>query len=102
MRDVHADFVKRGVVVLGISFDKVETNAEFVAKESFPFRLLSDRERTLAVQVGAADSPARLVARRISYLVGPDGIVLKAYADVEPATHAGQVLEDLATLEAAR
>jgi peroxiredoxin Q/BCP len=95
LRDNFADFKKADVVVLGVSFDDPGKNAEFVAKNNFPFRLLSDIDKTLAVQVGAADSTSRPMARRISYLVGPDGKVRVAYPDVDPAVHAKQVLKDL-------
>lgn len=98
LRDSFAEFTARGVEVLGVSFDDPKTNAKFVQKEKLPFRLLSDQDRSLAVQVGAADSPGRLFARRISYLVGADGKVLKVYEQVDPAGHAGQVLADLDTL----
>jgi peroxiredoxin Q/BCP len=98
LRDNFAGFKKAGVQVVGVSFDDPKDNAEFVAKHNFPFRLLSDSKRVLAVEVGAADSPGRLWARRISYLVGPDGKVLKAYADVTPSTHATQVLADVQKL----
>ena len=94
LRDRFADFQKRGVEVLGVSFDTPEKNAEFVRAEEFPFRLLSDQERTLAVAVGAATSKDQPAAARISYLVGPDGKVRRAYGEVTPASHAGQVLGD--------
>ena len=45
--------------------------------------------------VGAADSAQQPVARRISYLIGPDGKVLRVYGAVTPATHADEVLRDL-------
>jgi peroxiredoxin Q/BCP len=96
LRDRFADFQRRGVEVLGVSFDPPEKNAEFVRAESFPFRLLSDREHALAVAVGAARSAEQSTATRISYLVGPDGKVKRAYAEVSPGSHAGQVLDDLA------
>ncbi len=96
LRDEHAKLVAAGVTVLGVSFDAPEANAEFVLEESLPFRLLSDRERTLAVAVGAASSKSAFFAKRISYLVGPDATVRKAYADVDPATHAAEVLADVA------
>jgi peroxiredoxin len=35
------------------------------------------------------------VARRISYLVGPDGKVRGVYDKVTPGSHAGEVLSDL-------
>ena len=65
-------------------------------EQQFPFRLLSDTDRSLALAVGAADSPQPPVARRISYLVGADGKVLHAYGAVNPSTHAEEVLHDLA------
>ncbi len=96
LRDNFDAFKKSGIEVLGVSFDEPKDNAEFVAKEKFPFRLLSDTDKSLAIQVGAADSKARMWARRISYLVGPDGNVLKAYDDVTPGNHAAEVLADFA------
>jgi len=93
-RDSSA-FQRRGVEILGVSFDEPKANAEFAALQGFPFRLLSDTERRLAVVVGAAESPSQPVAARISYLVGPDGKVLQAYPNVDPETHASQVLSDL-------
>ena len=62
--------------------------------ESLPFRLLSDTDRKLAVAVGAAGSTSTWFASRISYLVGSDGKVRKAYDNVDPSTHAAQVLAD--------
>jgi len=35
------------------------------------------------------------VPKRISYLVGADGVILVNYPKVDPKTHAGQVLADL-------
>ena len=75
--------------------DYRESFQKFVAAEGFPFRLLSDQGRTLALAVGAADSKDAAVARRISYLVGPDGKVKKGYETVTPASHASDVLSDL-------
>ncbi|HYC57170.1 MAG TPA: peroxiredoxin [Candidatus Binatia bacterium] len=94
LRDNHAGLDKAGVIVLGVSFDDPAENKRFVEAESLPFRLLSDKDRKLAVAVGAADAADAGTARRISYLVGPDGKVVKAYASVEPGTHAAQVLAD--------
>mgnify|MGYP003621528070 CR=1 FL=1 len=59
LRDRFAEFRQRDVEILGVSFDDPEANAAFVKAESFPFRLLSDTDKTLAQQVGAVASPAR-------------------------------------------
>jgi peroxiredoxin Q/BCP len=83
--------------VLGVSYDTPGKNRKFAEKNTLPFRLLSDRDHGLAKSVGAARALVPF-ARRISYLVGPDGIVLEAYAKVDPATHAQEVLEDYRAL----
>jgi peroxiredoxin Q/BCP len=79
--------------VLGVSYDSPEKNRSFADKNSLPFRLLSDSDHELANAVGAARALLP-VAKRVSYLVGPDGRVLVAYPDVDPSTHAAQVIED--------
>src|SRR5262249_4961947 len=94
-RDEVEGFRQRGVEILGVSFDPPYANAEFAKAEGFQFRLLSDQDRKLAVAVGAADDPTSPVARRISYLVGPDGKVRKTYGIVTPSSHAKDVLCDL-------
>lgn len=88
-------FQERGVDVLGVSFDPPTANAAFVEAERFPFPLLSDADRTLAVQVGAANSRDQPAARRISYLVGDDGRVVRVYDNVEPVRHAQEILGEL-------
>ena len=74
----------------------MKVNAAFVAKEQFPFPLLSDEEREAGVAYGAADSPEARSARRISYVIGPDGRIEAAYPAVSPASHAREVLQFLA------
>lgn len=95
LRDSFAAFQARHVEVIGVSFDDPAANARFVAAESFPFKLLSDSDRSLALAIGAADAPDQATARRISYLVGGDGKVVAAYPAVNPSSHARDVLGDL-------
>lgn len=95
-RDSHASFEAEGIRVFGVSFDTPQENAAFARAQSFPFPLLSDVDRELGIAVGAARSSEQDHAQRISYLVGGDGTVLKAYDQVSPADHARQVLEDAA------
>jgi len=83
--------------VLGVSYDNPEKNGKFAEKNGLPFRLLSDRNHELAKSVGAGRALIPL-AKRVSYLVGPDGAVLVAYPDVDPSTHAGEILEDYRAL----
>jgi thioredoxin-dependent peroxiredoxin len=93
-RDRHPSFAERGVKVFGVSFDTPGENAKFADEQNFPFALLSDEKKELGNAVGAT-RPLIGYARRISFLVGPDGRILESYEEVDPATHADQVLRDI-------
>ena len=80
---------------MGVSFDTVSENAAFAKKFDFPYPLLCDTGRTLGIAYGACDDASARGARRISYLIGPDGKIRKAYPKVDAATHAETVLRDL-------
>ena len=47
------------------------------------------------MRYGAADDPKAEYAKRISYLIGPDGRVKKAYPKVNAAAHPEEILKDL-------
>jgi thioredoxin-dependent peroxiredoxin len=81
--------------VLGASFDDEAANRAFAEKFQFPFKLLCDTDQAIGRDYGAVDPGGRGGARRISYLIGPDRRVLKAYATVKPATHPDEVFADL-------
>ena len=81
------------MTVLGVSYDRPESNRRFAEKNDLPFQLLSDPDHTLAKAVGASRALIP-VPKRISYLVGAEGNILAAYPKVDPDTHAAQVIED--------
>ena len=83
--------------VFGVSYDAPATNRAFADRYHLPFPLLSDTDRSLARAVGAA-IPLLPFPKRISYLVGRNGAVLKAYPKVRPASHAAEVVADARTL----
>ena len=76
-----------------MSYDTPEKNRKFADKNDLPFLLLSDRDHEVAKAVGAARTLIPL-PKRISYLVGADGRILKSYPDVDPKKHASEVLAD--------
>ena len=97
-RDRWEDVLAAGLAVFGVSYDTPKKNGAFAEKYALPFLLLSDEDRELAKAVGAK-SLLLPVPKRVSYLVGADGTILKAYPSVSPAEHAGEVLEDLRALQ---
>ena len=82
-------------MILGISNDPPEANRKFKEKFDFPFDLLSDESLEVSMAYGAAEAADAGKASRISYLIGPDGTIARAYAKVTPAEHPDQVLADL-------
>jgi peroxiredoxin Q/BCP len=95
-RDSWAEEQMLGLKVFGVSYDSPADNKAFADKFGLQFPLLSDTERTLAEAVGAAGAMG--FPSRISYLVGANGKVLKAYPKVSPAEHAAEVIADFKAL----
>lgn len=81
--------------MLGASFDGVEANRAFAEKFGYPFKLLCDVDHKIGDAYGAFDASRPDSAKRISYLIGPDRKIVKAYPKVKPAEHPEQVLADL-------
>jgi thioredoxin-dependent peroxiredoxin len=88
-------------MILGASFDDEAANGAFARKFNFNFPLLCDTDRTLGLAYGACDVPDAVYARRISYLIGPDGTIARAYPKVDAPTHAAEVFRDLVALRSA-
>jgi peroxiredoxin Q/BCP len=94
-RDQISDFDQNNIQVLGISFNDVEQNADFAAKNNFPFPLLCDTDRSVGMAYGAcADSKARY-ASRVSFLIDEEGKLARIYDKVNPRDHPVQVLADV-------
>jgi peroxiredoxin Q/BCP len=93
--DVYNDFQKKKVIVMGVSKDSAHSHKKFKEKYALPFILLSDPTQ-IAIKLYKADRT--LGSKRISYLIGPDGTILRTYPKVDPATHAVEILNDLNTL----
>jgi peroxiredoxin Q/BCP len=74
----------------------VEENAAFAKKFEYPFSLLCDTEREIGLAYGACDSAEAKTAKRISYVIGGDGKIVRAYPTVSTAEHPSEVLEFIA------
>jgi peroxiredoxin Q/BCP len=56
----------------------VKANAAFARKFGFNFPCLCDTGRQVGLAYGACDDAKARTAKRISYLIGPDGRIRKA------------------------
>ena len=87
--------------MLGASFDTVEENKAFAETEAFPFQLLADTDHSVGRRyevVRAPDEEYAEYAKRIAYLIDPEGIVRRSYEVTDVEGFAARVLEDLDAL----
>jgi peroxiredoxin Q/BCP len=101
-RDDITAIRKAGAEVVGVSLDDVNSHAEFAAKHSVPFPLLSDATRSVAKSYGVLSSRGDFVyARRDTFLIDPQGRVARHYENVDPEQNVKNVLADLDALRSA-
>ena len=99
-RDEFQKFQEKNTVILGMSADSVKSQKNFCEKQSFPFSLVSDPEKT-TIRKYEAIGLKKMYGReyegifRISYLIDENGLIQKTYGKVKPKEHAKEVLEDL-------
>ncbi len=95
-RDGYNDLQRWGIVLLGCSIDSADSHRAFAKKYSLPFPLLLDPDHKIAKAYGADNGiPILGLDRRVTYVIGDDGRILKVYPNVDPASHARQIVRDL-------
>jgi len=91
-RDAQSDYKNKDVVVLGVSADDEGSHQAFTQKYNLNFPLLADTNKTL---ISAYDVDGGGYAKRVTYVIGPDGKIVHVDASVNTTTHAGDVLAAL-------
>ena len=88
-------------VVLGVSLDTVDSHKTFCTKESLNFKLLADPKGEVVSQygVGTMETPIGKLAKRDTFLIGPDGKVLKVWEVKSVQTHSDDVLAAIAEMK---
>lgn len=81
--------------MLGISLDNVEDNCAFAEKSGYPFPLLCDVGREVAMAYGAVTSTEDQYASRYTFVIGPDGIIEQAIDTKNPGEQAAELLEGM-------
>ena len=95
-RDRMEDYAEAGIQVYGVSLDSPESHREFREKYDLNFPLLTDERGRAAQTLGVLGD--RGMARRVTFLLAPDGTISKIYPEVTPQTHAEEILEDASVL----
>jgi peroxiredoxin Q/BCP len=102
-RDLHAEFVRRGCAVFGVSRDSLRSHEGFKAKLGLPFDLLSDVDGTVCRQFGVIKTK-KLYGKEVqgiersTFLVDAAGKVRREWRALKADGHAAEVLEAAAQL----
>ena len=81
--------------ILGASTDSIEANAKFALDQGFSYPLLCDTEREVCLAYGACKSSSDSSAKRITYVIDPDGKILQAHETVDVHKHPETLLDSL-------
>lgn len=100
-RDGFQMFADRGVAIVGISKDSVASHKKFAEKFNLNFPLLADETKE-TIQAFGAWTERGFMGRpgivRNTYLINPEGEIVKEYIKVKPEMHAAEILKDLEAL----
>ncbi len=96
-RDRMTDYGEAGVQVYGVSLDSPESHKRFREKYGLNFPLLTDEGGRAAETLGIMNEE-KGYARRVTFLLAPDGNVARVYPEVSPETHADEILDDASSM----
>lgn len=99
-RDHHEDFSELDAVILGVSPDDEKSHQKFIGKHGLPFSLLIDTEHKVSEQYGVWKLK-KMFGRefwgveRSTFLINPEGEVVKEWRKVKVKGHIEEALEAL-------
>lgn len=89
-RDLYSQFQKKGVIILGVSYDTLDSHQAFKRQYEIPYSLVADQDRKISKAYGVAGP---YFADRTTYIIDPDGVLAKIYPNVNPSHHAKEVMD---------
>lgn len=102
-RDRLNELKEKNVQVLGVSADDTASHKKFVEKYQLNFPLLADTDKKIIESYGVWREKENFGKKymgivRESFLISPEGIIIKHYENVKPETHVDDVINDIKTL----
>jgi peroxiredoxin Q/BCP len=96
----ESKYAQRNTVVLGVSLDSVDSHKQFCAKEGLHFKLLADTQGKTTQAYGSLKNFGVVkFAARHTFIIDPDGKIVKVYDSVDPTKHSAEVLAALDQLQ---
>ena len=93
----QAKYDAANAVVLGVSLDTVESHKTFCTKDNLTFKLLADPDHKAidAYGVPIKSMAGMSYATRQTFLINPDGKIVKVWPDVKVTNHSEEVLAEI-------
>ena len=96
-RDLQAEFIAAGAVVVGVSRDSLKSHENFKLKQSLNFELLSDSEEALCQQFDVIKQKKMYGKEvrgieRSTFLIDPNGVLRQEWRKVKVDGHVPEVL----------
>ena len=103
-RDANREMQKRGIIVLGVSADSIESHRKFAGKYGLPYPLLADTDTSVSQLYGVWKEKnyagrTYMGINRETFLIDKNGIVRKVWPKVKAAEHAQEVLQAVEELD---
>jgi peroxiredoxin Q/BCP len=97
LRDHYQSLLQAGYQILGISSDSPASHQKFITKFQLPFDLISDQDKTVHEAFGtwiqkSMYGRSYMGTDRVTFIIGPDGIIQEVIAKVDTKNHAAQIL----------
>jgi peroxiredoxin Q/BCP len=100
-------FEAENAVILGVSRDNAESHRRFIEKKELKIKLLSDEQASIHKTYDVLH-PKHFRGKEITstvrttFLINPEGKIIRIWDNVKAAGHAEKVLSELRTLEKKR
>lgn len=86
--------------ILGVSVDTVDSHKQFCTKDSLTFNLLADPDKKVVTRYGSLGNFGPMViANRNTFLINPEGKIVKVWTKVKPEIHSEEVLGVLGEMQ---
>lgn len=99
-RDNYDKFKALNAEIIGVSRDSLKSHENFKCKQEFPFELISDTDEALCnafdvIKMKNMYGKQVRGIERSTFLIDPQGVVVKEWRKVTVKGHCGQVLQAL-------
>ena len=96
-RDDYKIYRDKDAVVIGVSFDSIDSHSKFSNEYKLPFSILSDRNKEVAKTYGALGIGG-ILTKRMTFIINKDGKITHIFPKVDVKHHSEEVMKALEEL----